>query len=291
MPTRLKYFPAVLAILCSLSLRAQTGRDDDTGPSPEAVRFSTLITNLRQAKVTLLTDREVYFPGEVLKLTVTVTNPTSQPLEIPDPNDPRAQRIKGCYADYEDWGSSYSDPRNPRGAIGLDVRRVILQPGQSISLTVDSEDKAAAAQWCLSGAGEGTLSTILGGSVTVHTSAPVLETWAIVPLQEFKTIQQKYMKEPKTVQQAVEIVAVRLGGEHLVMVSKGNVSATYKVEAEQDGTFDARGGGAWVRLATPHSKVAKLSGTADPSGQITLEYSTEDGGGSRISLDKNRHPL
>jgi hypothetical protein len=34
-----------------------------------------------------------------------------------------------------------------------------------------------------------------------------------------------------------------------------------------------------------------LKGTADATGLITLEYTTADGGGGKIYLDKSRHPL
>jgi hypothetical protein len=165
-------------------------------------------------------------------------------------------------------------------------------------LTVDSEGNGAGPPWWLKEAacapGKERLQPLLGGSVTFQIGAPVLEASAIVPLQEFKTFRDDGMDEPETLQYAALSVAVRVGDEHVVLVSSDNMPTTYTIEANKDGTLSYRtaiAGAPWVRLATVPAKVTKLTGTADPSGQITLEYTTEDGGGGKIYLDKSRHPL
>lgn len=300
MPMRFRLLPAAMAILCAVALHAQVAgndEDDDSGRppalSPELARYMRLMHNLGQAKVTASADRALYFPGEAMKLTLTVTNPTSQPLEIPDPNDPGTQRVRGCIADSE---AIPLDPANPPGAIRRDVHSVILQPGQSVTLTADSEDEETAERWCLgpTGPGEETMKFLLGGTLTVQTGSPLLEASALVPLQVFHAYQGKDMKQPKTVQKAAAIVAARLNGEHVVMVAQHNVSVGRKIVPGRDGALspgDVVSLAPWVRLATVTSKVTKLSGTADATGRITLEYTTEDGGGSRVYLDQNRHPL
>jgi hypothetical protein len=252
------------------------------------------MSNLSQAKVTTSTDRSVYFPGEAIKLTLTVTNPTPQPLEIPDPNNPGTQRVRGCIADLERVSH---DPANPPGAIRRDVPSVVLQPGQSITLTADTEDTQSLKRWCLGGfaaAGDTTVKFRLGGSATIRVGTALLEATAIVPLQEFKTYREEGMQRPETVQYAVLLIAAQLGNEHLVMAARHDVVTTYSLNRERDGALshgDAVSGAPWIRLATASSKVTKLSGTADATGQITVAYTTEDGGGGTLYLDKNRHPL
>jgi hypothetical protein len=134
----------------------------------------------------------------------------------------------------------------------------------------------------------------LGGQVGFQIGAPVLEASAIVPLQEFKTFRDDGMEEPETLQSAAMVVAVSLGGENMLFAAQHNMITTYRIDTAKDGTLskgDAISGAPWIRLTTVPAKVTKLTGTADPSGQITLEYTTEDGGGGKIYLDKNRHPL
>ncbi len=288
---------AAMALPCAFGLHAQVaggGEEDDDQPlSPELTHYLMLMNNLRQMNVTVSADRSLYFPGEAMKLSLTVTNPTSQSLEIPDPNDPGTQRVHGCIGDSE---AMMVDPNNPPGKIRRDVHRVVLQPGQSITVTADSEDKEAAERWCLgpAGPGEETMTFLIGGSVTIRTGTPLVEASAVVPLQVFKTFKDKGMDRPETLQYAALLVAVRLGDEHVILIGLDNMPTRYRLKTNADGTLaygEEMSGAPWVRLATVRSRVAKLSGEADATGRITIDYTTEDGGGGRISLDKNRHPL
>jgi hypothetical protein len=275
-----------LAILgaCMAFGQAPANPDDDTGGPPnlsaDQARYIGIMTNLERVDIQVTTDRDLYFPGETIKMTLKITNPTAAPLEIPDPNDPKAQGFRRI------------------NSIPSDVRSVVLQPGQTVTLTVDSEGNGAGPPWWLKEAacapGKERLQPLLGGSVTFQIGAPVLEASAMVPLGLFKTSQDEGMDQPETSQYGVMIVAVQMNGEHLILAALHNLRTDYRIETNKDGTLSDRAaiaGAPWVRLATVPAKVTKLTGTADPSGQITLDHTTEDGGGGKIYLDKSRHPL
>ncbi|MGA2434272.1 MAG: hypothetical protein ABSG25_03210 [Bryobacteraceae bacterium] len=245
-------------------------------------RVKRLVSNSEQLAYTLTVDRNTpYFPGELIKLEIAITNPTSSPLEIPDPNDPLVHCFKGGVED--------------ACHVPLAVKSTIIQPGQVITVIIDGEDKESAKRWNLEWVspmpGKCSRRYLLGGRVEYEVGKPILEASALVPLQVFKTYQWKGMKEPRTVQKAAMIVAVQLNGEHLLFVGQDNVNTTYKVKPEKDGTFsDASMCAPWVRLDTSSSAITSLKGTADDKGRITIQYAAADGAPHALFLDETRHP-
>ena len=288
-----------LFLIFGAVLRAQQA-DDEGGPP---TRLENLSDNLDQMQVVVTLDRTTpYFPGETATVTVTLTNPTSAPLEIPDPRAPEAsafaisKRGGPGTKDKSEW--STCEPSDP---IPPDIPSTVILPGKSLTVAFHPEDKLVT-PWELYGEmpaepGVYRLYYSLADEtqpLEFEVGAPVLEASAIVPLQEFKTYQEKGMARPKTLQYAATIVAVRLAGEHLLLAAQDDAPTTYAVDTEEDGTLAsarAQHGAPWVRLLTVPAKVTNLTGVADPSGMITLEYTTADGGGGRLYLDKNRHPL
>jgi len=250
-------------------------------------RINRLMINSKQLAYTLTVDRNTpYFPGETMKVEIVITNPTALPLEIPNPNDPETQCFTGHV---EEWCSPQFLP--------LNVQSMTIQPGQVITLTVDSEDKAASKRWGVVGAStvpqKYGFRYLLGGSVEFEVEKPLLEASALVPLHTFTTLTSPSVKQPRTEQDAAMIVAVQLAGEHVILVGKKDGGTTFKIKAENDGTFKhGTGLGApWIRLATVSSKITEITATTDADDRITLKYATANGTNGTIYLDKNRHPL
>jgi hypothetical protein len=273
------------------------------GESGPQDRLERLWDNLNHMQVTVTLDRSTpYFPGETATVTVTLANPTSAPLEIPGPQAPGVaafaiSMLGGPFTKSKSEWSTF-EPFDPTPE---DVPSTVVPPGKSLTLVFHPEDRLVP-PWETYGEmpaypGMYRLYCALADltqPLEFQVGAPVLEASAIVPLQEFKTYQEPGMDKPETVQKAAAIVAVRLGGEHLLLAAQHNTTTTSKVETEEDGTLtsgETHGGAPWVRLLTVPSKVTSLKGTADATGLITLEYTTADGGGGKIYLDKNRHPL
>lgn len=249
-----------------------------------AKRALRLDDNYRQLAYTLSVDRDTpYFPGEPIKVEIRITNPTSSPLEIPDPNNPALQCFTGSY---EEWCR-----------VGLRPPSTVIQPGEVIALTVNSEDKQTAKRWGLGTAptnpGKHHLTYLLGGRVDFEVGAPVVEASAMVPLQVFKTYQEPSMARPETLQYAATLLAARLGDEHLLLIGRRNMPTTYRIQPNrEDGTLSAGDAGTvapWIRLATSPSAIASLKGTADPQGRITVEFSASDGATQTLYLNEDRH--
>jgi len=118
-------------------------------------------------------------------------------------------------------------------------------------------------------------------------------TATVMPLQSFKTYQWKDMKERKTYREEALLIAARMGDDHLLMASQGNISATYKAPASPEGSIPEGWVGAgkpWIRIATSPSPITSLKGTADDKGLITVEYTTADGvQHPPLHLDEKRH--
>ncbi len=312
--TNLSWSVIALAAICT-GLRAQDA--NDALIEARIAREKLLTANLSQVRAVISLDRATpYFPGEAATVTVTMTNPTSTPLEIPDPRVPEGPSFE--YSRQGGPGTKDKSEWPPfSGSRPWDLNPTfVMQPGQSISMTFPSDQCGHPCQafdtmpmspgsyrmrFRIGRDNEGLRNDIdsseahgwaIGDAIEFQVAAPELEAWTLVPLQEFSTFQDKGVEKPETLQSATMIVAVLINGEHLVMAAQHKTITTDKIlERDKEDNRWAYGGEPWVRLATLHSKVTKLSGEADPTGRITLEYTTEDGGGSRVHLDENRHPL
>jgi hypothetical protein len=284
-------------IMMALAIGGAALHGQETSAAVEQ-RQDQLAENLRLIRIAVSMDRTTpYFPGEEATVTVTLTNPTSAPLEVTDPRAPDmasfAYSTKGGFGTKDD--SEWSRFDAPKPQLSFSDPTTVVQPGQSITMVFPPTQSARpyptfTAVPTYPGAYR--VRFRLGGEVEFEVGKPVLEASAIVPLQQSKTHTRKDSKDPETFQEAAEIVAVQLNGVHLLFAGLHNVSTVHELpDPANTGIRWVYGLEPWVRVAAAPSKVKKLSGTADPSGQITLEYTHEDGGGGKAYLDKTRHPL
>jgi hypothetical protein len=73
------------AIFAAVALApAQVRESSDLTPA-DRLRWSQIAENTRLLTVDLELDRRLYFPTERARLTVTISNPTSRPLEVLEP--------------------------------------------------------------------------------------------------------------------------------------------------------------------------------------------------------------
>ncbi len=288
MTMRCTWFLAIAVVLLSVSLRAQIlvddGAYDPDDPTEVAVheaaarRADMLFRNYHKLTYTLTVDRNTpYFPEEAIKIEIRIANPTSSPLEIPDPNDPRLQCFTGHV---EEWCRV---PFNPPSTV--------IGPGQVIILTADSEDLEVSKHWGLIGAASW-FHYLLGGSVDLEVGTPILEASELVPVHTTRISYPMGPGHPSEIlQEAAMVVAVQLAEEHVILVGTRNTTTGYKVKPEKDGTFrrGISGCAPWVRLATLPTAVTILKATADEQDRITIQYTA--GGATRtMHLDEKRHP-
>jgi hypothetical protein len=248
----------VWALLASaIALRGQCVA---VGPRPELAGLYQAIGNLR-----LLDHTTPYFPGENLKVTITVTNTTSSPLKILDPAEAAFDRTRGA-VDSCVWPFR-------------DYRSVVIQPGQTVRRTIDSADRKAALRSFLEPAPCEPRTYNLTRQLTFEVGVAEVEAWAMVPVIERRT------------PQFALLVAAQVGGEHVLLVSSSNVRAYESVHATPGGDL-SRGAcqhvESWIRLLVLPVAVAGLKGTTDHSGRMTIECTEADGAAQTLKLDANR---
>jgi len=266
-------------------------------PPPGLRRLNELRKNQRQMRVWVSYDRTRYFPMETQKVTIKTTNPTSSALTIPDPAE------AAFYADLEQCG------RWPLNTI----RTAIIQPGETISRTIDSADEKARERSFLPES-VGCFTEVLrrgyyhGYAETVgsyEVGAPVLEVASVVTLNH-----------PEKHPACAVIAAIRLDppppeglgsmpgrwfylpshvdstetpGEHVLLIWRLDRWANFHVDTPPGGILRLCGGSC-VRLLTLARKFTSLDAAEDRLGRIRIEYGTEKGAREILMLDANRVP-
>jgi hypothetical protein len=86
----------------------------------------------------LFLDRKIYMPGELAIVTIRVTNPTGEPLEIPDPFHKWSgglDLMRRVTPPGNGPGFAYTSPHPYSGMSNRDdvLPRVIINPGQTLS--------------------------------------------------------------------------------------------------------------------------------------------------------------
>jgi hypothetical protein len=256
-------------------------------------RVVRLTRNVQLLKVEMTMDRAVFFPGETATITVTVTNPTGRPLEVPLVTD-----TEGFYGSVK-LNSGWTPPAEPLRPPDAAAPGTLLPPGGGVTFTIHTLDKIYR-PWQMTGAmppnpGRHRLVSRLGGAVEFEVAEPILEKGMLVPLHKTETYQPEAAgEEPSTEQLAAFLVAAQMGDEHVVMVSMDDLPMHNKIRTNPDGTLAGRTahlGTPWIRAAAGASRITDLTATVDALDVITIEYTTADGVRHRVPLDASRHPL
>jgi hypothetical protein len=259
-------------------------------------RLNRLIANYADLKVDISSDRTTYFPGEPGQITISIFNPTSAALEVPDVRNSGAQGfdllLKGFMTKP---GTDWSTPQYPVGPPPLTVPSTFVQPGQRILLTFRTLDQNVQ-PWIDTGSmpsspGPYRLAYRLGGSVDFEVGAPLVEVAAMATLHRTRTYWDddgNQISEPL----AAVVLAAGLGGDHLLLIAGKDMPSTYQVETNPDQTLDAaQVGQPWIRLRSVKSRITSLKATADASDLITIQYTTSDGTTQTVHLDSTRHAI
>jgi hypothetical protein len=257
------------------SASAQTPED----PIDRIVRLGDNV-DLLTIKITVDRTDLRYFVGEVGTVTYSLTNTTTQSLEIPDLTDPLAGELylndysaKCLAANISDLQLQKCRPHLENGLHKPDVntRSRIIQPGETISIVVRTTDPIPGTDLTQIGAGffhlrenSWELTHHLGGSLVIQTVAPVLEklAWATLQVTEDGLPKQ------------VPVFAVRDGAQHIVCVSEDHSLGTSEiVEVDSSGKITPLGASTvapFHRIATVPQPVVNLSATVDARDWITV---------------------
>jgi len=127
-------------LMCALTVASLSAEDNEA-------KLTRLLNNRLKAVTTLRLDRDAYFPGEIATLTITVTNPTNEPLEIPAPFEPTSSGIDLMGKDTpqaRELGVEYwylAPHRFSDFPTRLDTGSIVLHPAVRLERTVRSDEK------------------------------------------------------------------------------------------------------------------------------------------------------
>lgn len=129
---------AALIAATQLHGQLQTGAEPSRTPSPA-------ILNIGKLETTITTDHLVYGPGEVIKFTISVGNPTSQPLQIPNPFWSLGVGIDLLETGTERsavYGTefTFASPHPNSSGAPLDKDLVLMQPSETMTRTIRSDE-------------------------------------------------------------------------------------------------------------------------------------------------------
>lgn len=295
---RLLFITSVLFSSCGSAGRVYAQASEDPGD-----RLDRLIENVDRVSLRISVDRpdRKYFVGEVGTVTYSMTNGTSEALEIPDPTDDLAggthmnDHSARCTAtDLSDEQFQKCRPYllHASARPDLNVRSRVIQPGETVTTTVRTTDPVVPGTSVTKVTGGGSFATTenswelihdLGGSLIIQTVAPILErsAWA----------QLNAMSEGLPKQ--IPVFSVLYGGEHIVCISESFSLTTEKpIEVDSNHKFTWQGAdrvAPFHRVATVPRAVEALTATADGQDWITIQADLGQGLIYRFVLDGNRN--
>ena len=123
-------------LLLANSMRSQILRKEPTDglSAADRAKWVQISQNTRQMSLELMLDRKVYYPGERMKITVTVSNPTNRALEVLEP----LARSSGSLAVQEDREDDDAPPSQFHPSWFLDASTRLISPGERITAMIDT---------------------------------------------------------------------------------------------------------------------------------------------------------
>jgi hypothetical protein len=303
-------FRGLLAVLCvaALNLYGQLEVYPITALPSGKVRENQIAANTEKLRVAITMDRQEYLPGEAAEITISIVNPTTDPLEV------------------------YEPFKNQTGTMWVDIQRT---PGQQ-ALGHQGEPLCCphgrgTTRWFASG--ETAASTFQSGGDHFGARGPMVVipeqpggyrlyylygsaqpvNFTVIPatvaLETYVALQRPGQYTIGTVtkvsQRRVPVAVVKSGDKYHVVASMNSGGGP----VVRDGYGTALSGwaraiGPYVRVSTSDQPITSLNGTelvqsnttATASGQqqaqesITVRWTTQDGKQSTMNLGPDRKP-
>jgi hypothetical protein len=243
--------------------------------SPPAPRQS--VENTKQLQGTLSLDRDTYFPGEVALFTVTVRNPESGLLEIPEP----FSSVNGCFALRKLLEGGVALPLSAQPICPSRVAETstqataILGPSEQRQAILSSETLMSAmdapAPPVLNRPGYYQLEYLyyyLHPSAVFRVVTPHLDASTVVQLQDVT------YTDPNTGRNVrlpayLHVLALRWNNQSYICVSQFPGSTAQAVSADAHGDFSGSDF-PYVRIATSPEAVKSMNATVDAHDRLTV---------------------
>ena len=293
----------LIVISCSVAI-SQTASDQAA-----ATRKAELNLNRAKLAISVTLDRDVYFPNEDAQITIRVTNPTTQTMEVPEPFNPLTGGIailrpgtgvsqgQWVYASSRigGWGAVAVSPEPPPPPA------VWLSPNQpkekSFWLSESSchePDSFSAVCWMSEAEGQYRIAYEYDARAYAQFQVvwPQLEQWTRVKLQKPAQIPDVANPARKilTASRWVWFAAVGHQGNHWIIVGRHD-GIGGPPDLDRTGKFTgqiSRSFAPFRRIATSAAAVTSLQAVADNAENITVSYADQNGHVYRLKVNAKR---
>lgn len=252
-------------------LMAQTCTDQGAGPVNVAPKFAGVVANSKKLIITMGLDRDVYFPGEAIRLTMKATNPTPQIMEVFDPFQ------GGCVDVMAKRGGGYAPfsphPQIERGPC-WSTQTVWLSPNQE--LRYDSRSR----EFQAGGPGEYRLhlEAWAASDIDYTVVAPEAENYASVEISRDKRF--------PTHARYVHVAVLRWKSERFLVVSDEASTLNPRLITKPTGEDNDMVAqiGPYVRARKLNGSIAELQVTADKDDTAVLRWRPDAGPWTALEL-------
>ena len=239
-----------------------------------------LSSNTGQLNVQIALDRTAYFPGEAAVVTITVTNPTSGPLQVLTP----FSNGTGCLVTYNQPAGGTPSPYgadNTCAGLPAAVPTTVLAAGERVQTQLnpccDMFDFGGDGVDIPETPGTYSVNYLYSSSVGAPFSVvvPHLDAAAVVQMADVSSIDPT---GGRTVQQHsyVHLMALRSGNQSYICATISPVAGGQPVSADANGNFSS-GEGRYRRIATSQNPVVAISGTTDGAGNLRIQWQDSTG--------------
>jgi hypothetical protein len=239
-------------------------------------------------KATISMDRDVYLPGEVAQVTLTITNPDSRPVLSRTPfikaTTCLEATVKGKVPRVDETCGAGDRPMTIF-APG-EIKRLVLN---SFDNVFDSNDWPLGSQGARAMPGDYTLTVQYGSApaagVEYRVAPTTLEADQVVRVHDGNVVDP--LGQPVTVPNYVHVLALRSEGVSYICVQQGTAEREERVSRIaitpdkvnfDDATVSVPLAVPFKRVATSAAPIVTLSATADGQENLTIDWTDANGG-------------
>jgi uncharacterized repeat protein (TIGR02543 family) len=236
--------------------------------------LDAIIANNWRLKVQVAMDRSVYFPSEAALVTITVSNPTADPLQVFTPFLASTGCLEVAPGDQDGVCNSQATANTPT---------TIMQPGEERRITLNSYDHQFGTEVDAMPGGGAPRQSGQYRLIYDYTNAsqprfqvvrPRLEAAAMVRVADITDTDET--GKPIQFPGFMHVFAVEWQGQSFICVTRESSRMNSPVRADALGNLDDAPE-IFTRIATSTNPVDSMAATADAAGNLTIHWQDSEG--------------